>query len=175
MVMSHQRLADESRRAAALQERAANLQMLDGLLNALTGVLDVREVFDRISTIGNTVMPHDGMTITVARPVGNRITVYAATGALGHLPVPFDIEMPDASLLEAELFGYERGAFTGAIQSKPGQLEQASGGVLFLDEAATIARSQGRHPAAERCVPDRSSDAGLAARRLASREERSRR
>ena len=100
MVMSHERLADESRRAAALQERAANLQMLDGLLNALTGVLDVREVFDRISTIGNTVMPHDGMTITVARPVGNRITVYAATGALGHLPVPFDIDIPDASLLE---------------------------------------------------------------------------
>ena len=37
-------------------------------------------------------------------------------------------------LLEAELFGYERGAFTGAVQSKPGQLEQAAGGTLFLDE-----------------------------------------
>ena len=37
-------------------------------------------------------------------------------------------------LLEAELFGYERGAFTGAAQSKPGQLEQAAGGTLFLDE-----------------------------------------
>jgi hypothetical protein len=47
--LSHQRLADESRRAAALIERTANLEMLDGLLNALTGVLDVREVFDRIS------------------------------------------------------------------------------------------------------------------------------
>src|SRR5262249_13835085 len=35
---------------------------------------------------------------------------------------------------EAELFGYERGAFTGAVQSKPGQLEQAAGGTLFLDE-----------------------------------------
>ncbi len=37
-------------------------------------------------------------------------------------------------LLESELFGYERGAFTGAVQSKPGQVELASGGVLFLDE-----------------------------------------
>jgi transcriptional regulator with GAF, ATPase, and Fis domain len=41
-------------------------------------------------------------------------------------------------LLEAELFGYERGAFTGATQSKPGQLEQAAGGVLFLDEVAEM-------------------------------------
>jgi two-component system response regulator FlrC len=44
-------------------------------------------------------------------------------------------------LLEAELFGYERGAYTGAIQSKPGQLEQAGGGTLFLDEVGEMSPS----------------------------------
>src|ERR1700752_4430620 len=41
-------------------------------------------------------------------------------------------------LLEAELFGFERGAFTGAQQAKPGQIELASGGVLFLDEVTEM-------------------------------------
>ena len=45
--------------------------------------------------------------------------------------------LPD-HLLESELFGYERGAFTGAQQPKPGQFEVASGGVLFLDEVTEM-------------------------------------
>ena len=41
-------------------------------------------------------------------------------------------------LLESELFGYDRGAFTGAHQAKAGQIELASGGVLFLDEVSEM-------------------------------------
>src|SRR5262249_25821652 len=43
------------------------------------------------------------------------------------------------SLFEAELFGYERGAFTGAVQAKPGQLEVADRGTIFLDEIGELA------------------------------------
>lgn len=42
------------------------------------------------------------------------------------------------SLLESELFGHEKGAFTGAIKTKKGLMELADGGVLFLDEIATL-------------------------------------
>src|SRR6267154_1507368 len=43
-------------------------------------------------------------------------------------------------LVEAELFGFEKGAFTGAVQSKPGRFELADGGTLFLDEIGEIPR-----------------------------------
>src|SRR6202522_540757 len=42
------------------------------------------------------------------------------------------------NLIESELFGHERGAFTGANEAKPGQIELADGGTLFLDEIATL-------------------------------------
>ena len=42
------------------------------------------------------------------------------------------------TLIEAELFGYEKGAFTGAVGSKPGHLEMADGGLIFLDEIAEL-------------------------------------
>ena len=55
-----------------------------------------------------------------------------------HLLVKINCGAIPETLIEAELFGYERGAFTGAVSSKPGHLELADGGTLFLDEVAEL-------------------------------------
>jgi DNA-binding NtrC family response regulator len=52
--------------------------------------------------------------------------------------VPVNISAIPDTLIESELFGYEKGAFTGADSSKPGRIEMAEGGTLFLDEIAEM-------------------------------------
>lgn len=52
--------------------------------------------------------------------------------------VAIDCSTLPASLIESELFGYEKGAFTGAVNSKEGLLESANGGTLFLDEIGNL-------------------------------------
>ena len=98
LALAHQRLADESRRSAALRERAANLETLDELLNALTGVLDIRDVFDRVSAIARKVFPHDAMVVREMLDDATQAHNYALTG-IGDLHVPDVSPVTETQLL----------------------------------------------------------------------------
>jgi two-component system NtrC family response regulator len=76
-----------------------------------------------------------------ASGTGKELLARGLHGASQRLGAPFVAincaAIPD-NLLEAELFGYEKGAFTGAIKTTPGKIELAEGGTLFLDEVGDI-------------------------------------
>jgi transcriptional regulator with GAF, ATPase, and Fis domain len=64
--------------------------------------------------------------------------IHANSPRAGRAFVPVDCASLPENLLESELFGYEKGAFTGAIRTKPGLMQLAHGGTLFLDEVGEI-------------------------------------
>src|SRR5262245_33749610 len=72
---------------------------------------------------------------------GKDLAAYAIHfwGPRAALPlVPLDLPSIPAALMESELFGYERGAFTGASAAKPGKLELAAKGTLYLDHIGEL-------------------------------------
>ena len=64
--------------------------------------------------------------------------IHKASSAKDGSIVPVNCGAIPKDLVESELFGHEKGAFTGAAQSKPGYIEAASGGTLFLDEVGEL-------------------------------------
>ena len=64
--------------------------------------------------------------------------VHELSGRAGHPFVPVNCGAIPADLLESELFGHEKGAFTDARETRPGKFEAASGGTLFLDEIGDL-------------------------------------
>ncbi len=67
--------------------------------------------------------------------------VHNAGGRANHPFIPVNCAALPETLLESELFGYKKGAFTDARQDKPGRIAMAEGGTLFLDEVADLSRT----------------------------------
>jgi Nif-specific regulatory protein len=149
LALSHQRLAGEERRASEARERASHLEeRVQILKDQLESTLGYRRVVGEAKTWK--------VVLTQAAKVAQTETTVLLTGESGtgkevvarfiHRGSPRSggpfaaincAALPE-TLLESELFGHERGAFTGAITSRPGRIEQASGGLLFLDEVAEM-------------------------------------
>lgn len=149
LAISHHRLAEEGRRAAALEERNTKLEVR---VKALTEELDSRTGYRRMAgeskewkqvlTQATKVAATDTTVLLLGESgTGKEVVARFLHRASPRTNGPF-LAMNCAALpeqlLEAELFGYERGAYTGATQSKAGQLELASGGTLFLDEVGEM-------------------------------------
>src|SRR5262249_25507834 len=77
--LSHHRLAEESRRAAQLESRAANLELLDQSLASVTETGGLDAVFDRVSSMARTVLPHDALALPVLLPDGLHARRYASS------------------------------------------------------------------------------------------------
>ncbi len=125
--LERKRLVEEN---VALKERAEGRG-----LGAVVGVSrKMRALFDLVSRIGKTTST---VLITGDSGTGKELVARAIHAASARASRPFISincgAMPE-TLLESELFGHERGAFTGAVKEKKGLFHEAEGGTLFLDE-----------------------------------------
>jgi two-component system response regulator AtoC len=106
-----------------------------GIIGQSPGLTELYAVLERVADSPTTVL------ITGESGTGKELVARALHDHSSRRGKPF-IKVNCAAipkeLIESELFGYERGAFTGAVSSKPGRFELANGGTLFLDEIGEI-------------------------------------
>ena len=106
-----------------------------GIIGQSPGLTELYAVLERVADSPTTVL------ITGESGTGKELVARALHDHSSRRGKPF-IKVNCAAipkeLIESELFGYERGAFTGAVTSKPGRFELANGGTLFLDEIGEI-------------------------------------
>jgi two-component system NtrC family response regulator len=116
-------------------EADGNMAVLGSMISGAPEMLKVAKTIERIATAGVSVMLLGGSGTgkeLLAR------AVHEKSGRGGRAFVAINCAAIPENLLEAELFGYERGAFTGAVKTVPGKIELAEGGTLFLDEVGDI-------------------------------------
>jgi len=122
-----------------LSERADTLKELHGELHGIVGVsAKIQDVLRMISRLKDTRTP---VLITGESGTGKELVARAIHfgGSFANRPfVAVDCGSLVPTLIESELFGYEKGAFTGAVKSKTGLFQAASGGTIFLDEVGEL-------------------------------------
>jgi len=123
----------EATRFAEVERTAVGFEAILGRSAALRQTLDQ----------GARVASHRDVTVLIGGETGTGKELLARAIHYGgpRAPHPFveiNCAAIPATLLESELFGHERGAFTGAIAAKPGLFELAHGGTLFLDEIGAL-------------------------------------
>jgi transcriptional regulator with GAF, ATPase, and Fis domain len=148
LALAHEQLAEEAHRAAQAREREARLQLrVDTLVQeiesrgphrALGGSSRWKQALEHAAKVAET-----DTTVLITGESGTGKEVVARCIHRGspraHGPfVALNCAALPEQLLESELFGYERGAFTGAHVARAGKIEQAAGGVLFLDEVGEM-------------------------------------
>ncbi len=126
--VQHRRLREEVKR---LRQVVADQQRFDDLLGASPAMRKTYDLLDRVADSESTVLitgeSGTGKEL-VAKAVHNRSRRKAAPF------IPLNCSAVPESLMESELFGHAKGAFTDARMARQGLLQQAQGGTLFLDE-----------------------------------------
>ena len=108
--------------------------VLGSIVTGAAEMMKVGKTIERVASADVSVM------LLGASGTGKELlarAVHERSGRTGAF-IPINCAAIPENLLEAELFGYERGAFTGAVKSNVGKIELAQGGTLFLDEVGDI-------------------------------------
>jgi Nif-specific regulatory protein len=143
MLMAVAELIAKAVHMRAVEEENRRLRMIIGRTTPpssdIIGTSKVmQEVFGMIHQVAdsNTTVLIHGETGTGKELVARAIHMHSPRSA-GPLVQVNCAAMPD-TLLESELFGHEKGAFTGALQKRRGRFEEADGGTIFLDEVGEL-------------------------------------
>lgn len=133
-----QRMAEKVRLVTEnefLRERVSTEDNLDGIIGSSANIQDVLRMVSRLKDTRTPVL------IAGESGTGKELVARAIhfRGALAQTPfIAVDCGSLVPTLMESELFGYEKGAFTGAIKSKSGLFQAANGGTIFLDEIGEL-------------------------------------